>query len=273
MAMMPIIYFFNDSDPLKGLSSLFNDSDPLNHQWLDIASRSARRQQHAHSCLRFGRAPGLCCRGGLAARPPMRDILRQEKRQFRSSLEDPPSRGAMCRLRPALVAAAAATFLGTMPAALHAQFPAEVRPGARVRVWLPEPYRQEEGPARRQLLRGMVETVTGYTPPVDPRYCRLGRDPASGRQAAAAESGRTVATGNRDRARDRGRPRRRDLLRGDERSSAQWRSALSYRLASGRRWRVVGCGDRRGPGIHLPARAVAGSAATPLGRAAPHVST
>lgn len=73
----------------------------------------------------------------------------------------------MCRLRPALFTAAAVTFLGTMlgtmPAAAHAQFPAEVRPGARVRVWLPEPYRQEDGPARRQLLRGTVETVTPDT--------------------------------------------------------------------------------------------------------------
>ena len=31
--------------------------------------------------------------------------------------------------------------------------------GVRVRVWVPEPYRQMEGPARRQLLRGTVETV------------------------------------------------------------------------------------------------------------------
>ena len=42
-----------------------------------------------------------------------------------------------------------------------AQFPAEVRPGTRVRVWIPEPARQEEGPNRRQLLRGTVESVDG----------------------------------------------------------------------------------------------------------------
>jgi len=42
-----------------------------------------------------------------------------------------------------------------------AQFPAEVRPGARVRVWIPEPDRQQEGPYRRQLLRGTVESVDG----------------------------------------------------------------------------------------------------------------
>ena len=42
-----------------------------------------------------------------------------------------------------------------------AQFPAEVRPGTRVRVWIPEMPRQEEGPNRRQLLRGTVESVDG----------------------------------------------------------------------------------------------------------------
>lgn len=38
-------------------------------------------------------------------------------------------------------------------------FPEDVRPGARVRVWLPEPVRQEQAPERRQLLRGNVESV------------------------------------------------------------------------------------------------------------------
>jgi len=42
-----------------------------------------------------------------------------------------------------------------------AQFPAEVRSGARVRVWIPETDRQQEGPYRRQLLRGTVESVDG----------------------------------------------------------------------------------------------------------------
>jgi hypothetical protein len=40
-----------------------------------------------------------------------------------------------------------------------AQFPSEVHSGARVRVWLPEPARQPQGPERRQLLRGTVESV------------------------------------------------------------------------------------------------------------------
>jgi hypothetical protein len=47
------------------------------------------------------------------------------------------------------------------PRVANAQFPAEVRPGARVRVWIPEMPRQEEGPNRRQLLRGTVESVDG----------------------------------------------------------------------------------------------------------------
>src|SRR4026209_962595 len=42
-----------------------------------------------------------------------------------------------------------------------AQFPDEVRPGTRVRVWIPEPARQQEGPNRRQLLRDTVESVDG----------------------------------------------------------------------------------------------------------------
>jgi hypothetical protein len=47
------------------------------------------------------------------------------------------------------------------PALAVAQFPAEVQPGARVRVWIPETARQEQGPDRRQLLRGTVESVDG----------------------------------------------------------------------------------------------------------------
>jgi hypothetical protein len=47
------------------------------------------------------------------------------------------------------------------PRVAMAQFPSEVQPGTRVRVWIPEPARQEEGPNRRQLLRGTVESVDG----------------------------------------------------------------------------------------------------------------
>jgi hypothetical protein len=44
---------------------------------------------------------------------------------------------------------------------LGAQFPSDVHPGVRVRVWLPDSVRQEQGPDRRQLLRGTVESVDG----------------------------------------------------------------------------------------------------------------
>ena len=53
------------------------------------------------------------------------------------------------------------SLLLAAPGLAFAQFPAEVQPGARVRVWIPETNRQEEGPNRRQLLRGTVESVDG----------------------------------------------------------------------------------------------------------------
>ena len=55
----------------------------------------------------------------------------------------------------------AISFLLAAPCLAIAQFPAEVQPGTRVRVWIPETTRQEEGPYRRQLLRGTVESVDG----------------------------------------------------------------------------------------------------------------
>ena len=53
------------------------------------------------------------------------------------------------------------SFLVAIPGLAVAQFPAEVQPGARVRVWIPETARQEQGPDRRQLLRGTVESIDG----------------------------------------------------------------------------------------------------------------
>ena len=45
-----------------------------------------------------------------------------------------------------------------------AQFPERVQTGSRVRVWLPESrLQQDQGPWRRQLLRGTVESVTADT--------------------------------------------------------------------------------------------------------------
>ncbi len=55
----------------------------------------------------------------------------------------------------------ASLLLITAPGIAGAQFPSEVRPGTRVRVWVPEPSRQAEGPYKRQLLRGTVESVDG----------------------------------------------------------------------------------------------------------------
>jgi len=50
-------------------------------------------------------------------------------------------------------------FLLVIPRFAGAQFPAEIQPGTRVRVWIPEATRQEEEPVRRQLIRGTVESV------------------------------------------------------------------------------------------------------------------
>jgi hypothetical protein len=54
-------------------------------------------------------------------------------------------------------------LLLTAPSLAVAQFPADVQRGIRVRVWIPEEPRQEEGPNRRQLLRGTVESVDEAT--------------------------------------------------------------------------------------------------------------
>ena len=69
----------------------------------------------------------------------------------------------MPRSSPAVMLLAVSLGALVAPATLHAQFPDDVRAGARVRVWLPEPYRQSEGPVRRQLLRGTVQGVTADT--------------------------------------------------------------------------------------------------------------
>jgi hypothetical protein len=50
-----------------------------------------------------------------------------------------------------------------LPALSQAQFPDRVESGARIRVWVPEPYRQEQGPWGRQQLRGTVDAVVGDT--------------------------------------------------------------------------------------------------------------
>jgi hypothetical protein len=47
------------------------------------------------------------------------------------------------------------------PHFVSAQLPEEIRPGARVRVWLPEQRRQQQSPQRRQLVRGTVASTDG----------------------------------------------------------------------------------------------------------------
>jgi hypothetical protein len=56
-----------------------------------------------------------------------------------------------------------AGLLLAAPRVADAQFPNDVQPGTRVRVWVPETVRQEQAPDRRQLLRGTVESVDGAT--------------------------------------------------------------------------------------------------------------
>jgi hypothetical protein len=55
------------------------------------------------------------------------------------------------------------SLLLAAPRLADAQFPAEVQPGTRVRVWIPETTRQEQGPYRRQLVRGTVDAVDEST--------------------------------------------------------------------------------------------------------------
>ena len=69
----------------------------------------------------------------------------------------------MHSFRAPLLIAAALAAVTIAPAVLHGQFAPEVQVGARVRLWLPEPQRQAEGPQRRQLLRGTVEELAGDT--------------------------------------------------------------------------------------------------------------
>ena len=69
----------------------------------------------------------------------------------------------MRALRPLVSVVVALTGLTAVPPSLGAQFPADVRVGTRVRVWIPEPYRQAEGPLRRQVLRGTVDGFTADT--------------------------------------------------------------------------------------------------------------
>src|SRR5437868_4341487 len=73
-------------------------------------------------------------------------------------LADPHGRASLTMsMRHALV------LLITCASLASAQFPARVQVGTRVRVWLPEQSRQMEGPWRRQLLRGTIESIAADT--------------------------------------------------------------------------------------------------------------
>lgn len=68
----------------------------------------------------------------------------------------------MTRVPIAIVAFALLCVVST-PVVANAQFPESVRSGTRVRVWIPEAHLQEQGPWRRQQLRGTVASVTTDT--------------------------------------------------------------------------------------------------------------
>ncbi len=69
----------------------------------------------------------------------------------------------MHSLRSFVAATAIAGAISLAAGELRAQFPSEIAVGTRVRAWLPEAHAQDEGPRRRQLLRGSVESVTADT--------------------------------------------------------------------------------------------------------------
>lgn len=150
----------------------------------------------------------------------------------------------MRRFRSAVLAIAPLLALGTSPTALQAQFPAEVGIGARVQVWVPEPYRQEAGPARRQLLRGTVAALS-------PDTLRLSIPGAVGTVAIPRESVRRLQL-------SRGRPSR--PASGFERAvGGAAGAAISWALLNDPRrtggphyrtdWRAAGVGAAWGGGF------------------------
>jgi hypothetical protein len=69
----------------------------------------------------------------------------------------------MRHFRSLILASSAFVGLSSAPTLLRAQFPSDVRVGTRVRLWLPEAQRQEQGPLRRQLLRGTITSLGADT--------------------------------------------------------------------------------------------------------------
>ena len=66
----------------------------------------------------------------------------------------------MRQLRSLFAVVGTIAGLVASPIPLRAQFPSDVQVGSRVRVWLPEEYRQQEGTFHRQLLRGSIQSMT-----------------------------------------------------------------------------------------------------------------
>jgi hypothetical protein len=56
-----------------------------------------------------------------------------------------------------------ASALCCVTALADAQFPSDIQPGSRVRVFLPEAYRQATSPTNRQAVRGVIESVSADT--------------------------------------------------------------------------------------------------------------
>ena len=88
----------------------------------------------------------------------------------------------------------ASLLLAFIPGLANAQFPEPVQSGTRIRVWVPEPYLQDQGPWRRQQLRGTVASVT-------PDTLRLSVPGTDGTLAVARQSIRRLDV-------SRGRPSR-----------------------------------------------------------------
>ena len=123
---------------------------------------------------------------------------------------------------PLLPFVAALAAFTSAPATLRAQFPADVQSGARVRLWIPEPNRQAEGPLHRQLLRG---TVAGITPDT----LRLSINGAAG----------TIAI-------PRGSVRRLELSRGVSRPASAFERAVGGAIGGAVSWALLNDPRRRG---------------------------
>lgn len=98
----------------------------------------------------------------------------------------------------AVVPAFACLLAAFIPDVARGQFPVSVQNGARVRAWIPEAHLQEQGPWRRQQLRGTVTSVTADTLHVSvpgtqgtlavPRESILRLDISRGRPSRAASA-------------------------------------------------------------------------------------